>query len=172
MKRTLIIVDLQYDFLKGGSLAVTGADALYAQSVDLIRPLFDQVILTADFHPENHVSFSTFPPHCVANTHGAELAIEQGDDLLLLKGEALDTDEFSAFTNGQRINHVQGDSVYVLGLAGDYCVKQTLLDLLEYAPQKKLYAITDLIHSVDGTTYGPIDYFNGRVAFLTSDQLW
>lgn len=170
MKRTLIIVDVQYDFMEGGSLAVAGADDQYVQSIESIRPLFDQVILTADHHPKNHVSFSIFPPHCIAGTHGAQLAVSPGD-ILLLKGERLEKDEFSAFTDGQHVQNIIGDEVYVLGLAGDYCVKQTLLDLLEYVPQKKVYAVTDLIYSVDGSLYGPTNYFDGKVIFVESKDL-
>ena len=88
-----------------------------------------------------------------------------------MKGKELEKDEFSAFTGGRDIGKIVGDEVYVLGLAGDFCVKQTLLDLLEYAPQKKLYAIKDLIHSVDGTEYGPTDPFDGKVDFITSIEL-
>lgn len=166
-KRTLVIVDVQYDFLQGGSLAVPGADKAYVEAVESIRTLFDQVILSADHHPEHHVSFSIFPPHCVVGTHGAELAVASGD-LLLRKGESLEEDEFSAFSKGRNIEKIIGDEIYVLGLAGDYCVKQTLLDLLEFAPGKKLYAVKDLIKSVDGSEYGPVDHFDGKVTFVDS----
>lgn len=169
--KTAIIVDLQYDFLEGGSLAVAGADDAYVKKIEKIRSHFDQVILTADKHPEGHVSFSIFPPHCIAGTHGAELAISEGSDLLLTKGEDLYYDEFSAFTQGKHIERITGDEVYVFGLAGDYCVKQTLLDVLYFAPEKKLYAVTDLIYSVDGSYYGPVDHFHGQVTFITSDQI-
>ncbi len=169
--KTAIIVDLQYDFLEGGSLAVAGADDAYVKSIEKIRSRFDQVIFTADKHPEGHSSFSIFPPHCVAGTHGAELALDVGDDLLLIKGENLNFDEFSAFTQGKHIDCITGDEVYVFGLAGDYCVKQTLLDLLEFAPEKKVYAVTDLIYSVDKSHYGPVDHFDGKVAFITTDQV-
>lgn len=171
MKKTAIIVDVQYDFLEGGSLGVPGADEAYVEAVKRIRSRFDQVIFTADHHPESHVSFSVFPPHCIAGTHGAQLAISPGDDVLLLKGKALEVDEFSAFSEGRHTDLIIGDEIYVFGLAGDYCVKQTLLDLLQAFPERRLFAVTDLIHSVDGTHYGPVDHFNGRVTFITSDQL-
>ena len=170
MKRTLIIVDLQYDFMEGGALEVKGADTEYAKRIERIQPLFDQVILTADSHPKDHISFITFPPHCVKGTHGAEVAVAKGDELLL-KGKDIARDEFSAFGNGKNIEKIIGDEVYVLGLAGDICVKETLIDLLQFSPTKKLFAIIDLIHSVDGTSYNQVDYFDGKVEFITSDQL-
>jgi nicotinamidase/pyrazinamidase len=170
MKRTLVIVDLQYDFLEGGSLAVKGANTDYVDRVEKIRPFFEQVILTADYHPKDHISFITFPPHCVEGTHGADVAVAKGDELLL-KGEDVARDEFSAFGNGKNIDNIIGDEVYVLGLAGDICVKETLIDLLQFSPTKKLFAIVDLIYSVDGTSYHQVDYFDGKVEFITSDQL-
>ncbi len=170
MKKTLIIVDHKHDFLEGGALAVRGADKEFVKAVERIRPLFDQVILTADWHPADHVSFSVFPPHRVAGTHGAQLAVASGD-LTLLKGQAKDSEEFSAFGSGKHVQSIEGDDVYVIGLAGDYCVKQTLFDLLEFAPQKRLFAIKDLIRSVDGTAYGPVDHFFGKVPFVTSSEL-
>jgi nicotinamidase/pyrazinamidase len=169
-KKSLIIVDVQNDFLEGGALAVPGANKEYVAAVEKIRDKFDQVILTADWHPENHVSFGEFPPHCIANQFGSKPAVAEGD-VLLKKGQEVDKEEFSSFGNGLHVDEIEGDEVYVIGLAGDYCVKQTLLDLLQFAPEKKLYAITDLIYSIDGTTYGPTDYFDKKVEFVTSGQL-
>ncbi|MFA7671572.1 MAG: isochorismatase family protein [Sphaerochaetaceae bacterium] len=170
MKKTLIIVDVQNDFLEGGALAVGGANATYVKKVEQVRRYFDQVILTADSHPDNHISFGEFPVHCVKGTFGSEVAVKEGD-FLLLKGQQYDSEEFSALGGGKNIDLIEGNEVYVLGLAGDYCVKQTLLDLLQYAPDKKLFAVTDLIYSVDGTKYGPVDHFGGKVTFITSDKL-
>lgn len=170
MDKTLILVDIQYDFLEGGSLAVPGADTAYVEAIERIRLLFDQVLLTADSHPAGHVSFSVFPPHCVIGTHGADLAVSRGE-WLLLKGQKLERDEFSAFGGGANIDRITGDNVYVVGLAGDFCVKATILDLLRYAPDKQVFAIVDLIKSVDGTTYGSVDYFDGAVGFIHSEHL-
>jgi len=170
MKKTLVIVDLQYDFMEGGALAVKGADTDYVDRVEKIRPFFDQVILTADDHPSNHFSFELFPPHCIEGTHGADVAVAKGDELLL-KGKDRAKDELSAFGNGKNIENIIGDEIYVLGLAGDYCVKETISDFLTYIPSKKLFAIIDLIYSIDGTSYNDVDYFDGKVAFITSDQL-
>jgi len=170
MKKTLIIVDVQNDFLSGGSLAVGTADADFVKHMESIRSHFDQIILTADNHPSDHISFSTFPPHCVAGTKGAQLAVAPAD-VLLLKGQQKDKEEFSPFEEGKHVDVIEGEEVYVAGLAGDFCVKQSLLDLLVYAPEKKLFAITDLIQSVDGRNYDAVDYFDGKVTFLSSKEL-
>ena len=91
MKRALIIVDLQNDFVPGGALAVTGGDQIIPL-VNHLQRLFDLVVATQDWHPANHGSFAAnhpgrqpfesttlaglpqvlWPIHCVEGTNGAE----------------------------------------------------------------------------------------------------
>ena len=57
----LVVVDMQYDFLPGGSLAVAGGDEI----VPLINQLatrFKNVVLTQDWHPSDHISFASQHP--------------------------------------------------------------------------------------------------------------
>ena len=51
--KALIIVDVQYDFMPGGALAVAGGDKI-AGPIVKIRDLFDCVVFTQDWHPANH----------------------------------------------------------------------------------------------------------------------
>src|SRR3989344_9625282 len=77
----LIVVDVQNDFLPGGSLAVPEGDAVVPV---LNRYLAEfsahelPIYATRDWHPANHCSFTAqggpWPPHCVAETHGAQFA--------------------------------------------------------------------------------------------------
>jgi nicotinamidase/pyrazinamidase len=120
----LLVVDLQYDFLPGGSLAVPRADEILGPIAGLIRR-FETVVATQDFHPPGHVSFASshpgarafqtialpsaagerreqvlWPDHCVAGTPGAALARDLPDDalsLILRKGMRVDVDSYSAF---------------------------------------------------------------------------
>jgi nicotinamidase/pyrazinamidase len=91
--RTLILLDIQNDFLPGGALAVPEGDAVIPLA-NRIQPLFPLVVATQDWHPPNHGSFvanhpgknvfeqvdlnglpqTLWPVHCVQNTPGAELA--------------------------------------------------------------------------------------------------
>jgi nicotinamidase/pyrazinamidase len=90
--RALILVDLQYDFLPGGALAVARGDETIAVARALM-PQFDTVVATQDWHPRDHQSFAAnhpgrqpgelselgglpqvlWPVHCVQHTRGAEL---------------------------------------------------------------------------------------------------
>ena len=66
----LIVVDIQNDFCEGGALEVPDASKIIDKSNKLIN-IFDQVILTQDWHPYNHISF--------ASQHKGKKFIELGD---------------------------------------------------------------------------------------------
>ncbi len=88
---SLIIVDLQNDFLPGGALPVPHGDEVIPLANEL-QPKFELVLATKDWHPPDHGSFAAnhkgkkpgdriildgieqilWPVHCVQNTHGAE----------------------------------------------------------------------------------------------------
>lgn len=91
--KALLLIDIQNDFMPGGSLAVTDGDAVIPVVNDLM-PGYDLVVATQDWHPEDHGSFAAnhagknvfeqtllgdlpqtlWPVHCVQNTGGALFA--------------------------------------------------------------------------------------------------
>ena len=81
--RALIIVDVQNDFCEGGSLAVAGGSAVARGISSLLASPghgYDHVVATEDYHidPGSHFAAEpdyaqSWPPHCVAGSHGAEL---------------------------------------------------------------------------------------------------
>ena len=123
--RALLLVDLQYDFLPGGAVAVPRGDEAIAVARRLI-PHFKTVVATQDWHPSDHGSFAAnhpgtepgqviqleglpqvlWPVHCVQGTRGAEL--HEGIDRSRLsavfrKGEDPKVDSYSGFfDNGRR----------------------------------------------------------------------
>ena len=129
MANALIVVDIQNDFLPGGALAVAEGDAVVAP-VNALMPLFDTVVLTADWHPADHASFASehpgkapfetiempygtqvlWPQHCVAGSEGAAFAAGLKTGLAGYLRERCVTD------------------VFVCGLATDFCVTWTALD--------------------------------------------
>ena len=74
----LLVIDLQRDFLPGGSLAVPGGEAVLAP-VDRCLARFDArglpIVASRDWHPLGHASFlgsgGRWPQHCVADSPGA-----------------------------------------------------------------------------------------------------
>ncbi len=90
--KTLIILDVQNDFMPRGSLAVANGH-LIVPVINGLLPKFDLIVATQDWHPVNHKSFASnhrgkkpyekimlhgkeqilWPNHCVQGTAGAEL---------------------------------------------------------------------------------------------------
>jgi nicotinamidase/pyrazinamidase len=98
---------------------------------------YDLVAATRDWHPPDHQSFAEqWPVHCVAGTEGADLhpALDRSRvDVIVDKGTAVDTDGYSGFegTQLEALLRERGiTNVTVVGLATDYCVKNTALDAL------------------------------------------
>ena len=141
MSRALVIVDFQNDFCPGGALAVPDGDAIAPRLNDLAGSgEYDVVVATRDWHPPDHGSFAEqggpWPVHCVAGTPGAELhhALDPTPiDAVVDKGQARDTEGYSGFEGTQLAALLRDrdvEHVTVVGLATDYCVKNTALDAL------------------------------------------
>lgn len=120
----LIIVDVQNDFCPGGALAVPGGDEI-VPVVNALARRFDNVVLTQDWHPADHVSFASshagmspfdlielaygpqvlWPDHCVQGTAGAEF--HAGLDvphaqMIVRKGYRQGVDSYSGFLEADR----------------------------------------------------------------------
>lgn len=158
MASALVIVDVQNDFTPGGALAVPQGDEI----VERINALaasgdYELVVATRDWHPADHNSFAEqggpWPVHCVAGTQGAQLhpaLVQLHIDITVDKGQAVDTDGYSGFerTDLEEILRERGiTNVTVVGLATDYCVKNTALDALRAGFQ--VTVDTDAVRGVE-----------------------
>jgi nicotinamidase/pyrazinamidase len=159
MSRALVIVDFQNDFTPpDGALAVPDGDAIADRVNELARSgEFDLVVATRDWHPPDHGSFAErggpWPVHCVADTPGAQLhpGLDASRvDVIVDKGQDPDTEGYSGF-EGTRLEELLRehgiDEVTVVGLATDYCVKNTALDALRAGLQ--VTVDTDAIRGVE-----------------------
>ncbi|HUI32406.1 MAG TPA: isochorismatase family protein [Dysgonamonadaceae bacterium] len=153
-KKALLIVDVQNDFCPGGSLAIKEGNDI----VPVINELMDKVdvvITTQDWHPEGSTHFEDWPVHCVADTKGSELnpkLDKQKIDQKVLKGTRDDNHGYSAFdaTNISLEDYLKEQdvgSLYVVGLATDYCVRASALDALKLGFHT--YVVTDAIAAVN-----------------------
>ena len=61
-RAVLVVIDVQYSFLPGGSLAVANGDEVIAP-INRLGKLFQNVVLTQDWHPAGHVSFASSHAH-------------------------------------------------------------------------------------------------------------
>ncbi|WEK04154.1 MAG: bifunctional nicotinamidase/pyrazinamidase [Candidatus Devosia phytovorans] len=120
----LVVVDVQYDFLPEGNLAVAGGDEI-VPLVNTLAKKFTNVAFTQDWHPADHISFASqhpgkapfetveldygtqvlWPDHCIWNSHGAELSagldIPHGQ-LIIRKGYNRGIDSYSGFQEADR----------------------------------------------------------------------
>jgi nicotinate phosphoribosyltransferase len=135
-RTALIAVDVQGDFLPGGTLPVPGGDAVVGELLGLAAGA-DLVVATRDLHPPGHASFQerggAWPAHCVAGTPGAALhpRIDAAADLVVSKGRDPERDAHSGFdgTDLAAMLRARGvERVVIGGLATDYCVRATALD--------------------------------------------
>lgn len=128
----LLVVDIQNDFLPGGSLAVAKGDEIIGP-INALAEKFRHVVLTQDWHPQGHISFASshagkqvfeqvdlpygpqilWPDHCIQGTNGAgfsaTLDIPKAE-MIIRKGYHPATDSYSAFT--------EADGKTKTGLAG------------------------------------------------------
>ncbi len=139
MGRALLIIDFQNDFCPGGALAVPHGDEIAPRVTELLDSGgFDLVVATRDWHPPNHNSFEAqggpWPPHCVQGTDGAELhsSLDRSKiDVMVDAGFRPDLEGYSGFEETDleaQLREHGIDSVTVVGLATDYCVRATALD--------------------------------------------
>jgi nicotinamidase-related amidase len=154
-RTALIAVDVQGDFLPGGSLGV-------ADGFAVVEPLLHaaggagMVVATRDWHPPDHVSFAArggpWPVHCVAGTPGAALhpRIDLVAGVVVSKGSNRDVEAYSGFDGTPLATLLRGSGVRRLvvgGLATDYCVRATVLHAL--GEGFEVAVLRDAVRAVD-----------------------
>ncbi|KXU86659.1 nicotinamidase [Caballeronia megalochromosomata] len=120
-----LVVDVQYDFMPGGALAVARGDEV-VPVINRLARAFSHVVLTQDWHPRSHVSFAAnhagrqpfemmtlpygeqvlWPVHCVQDTQGAALHRDlhvPHARLVIRKGHHEHVDSYSAFLEADRV---------------------------------------------------------------------
>ena len=144
----LIVVDVQNDFADpSGGLYVRAGEEVVALVNDEIRAAHDggaPVVYTQDWHPESTPHFEKdggiWPVHCVTDTWGAELHPDLDVRGPVVRKGTSGEDGYSGFTERDPVSGEPHPTqlaallspdvrrLVVVGLAGDYCVKETALD--------------------------------------------
>jgi len=158
----LIVVDVQNDFLHGGSMAVPDGEAVIAplnRIIDIFQPKGFPIYAVRDMHPSNHCSFKAqggpCPAHCMVGTPGAEFAPSLGLPafaMMIAKAATADKDACSAFdgTNLDFQFMMYGvKRVFIGGLDIGDCLLNTVQEMLKKGLQ--VHPISDGIRAQGGT---------------------
>ncbi|GAA3035654.1 isochorismatase family protein [Gordonia defluvii] len=153
----LIVVDVQYDFCEGGSLAVVGGLGMASRLAAALRDeafvgRYDVLVTTQDWHIDPGAHFAaagqvpdfqtSWPVHCVAGSDGARIIAELDDAVAgietipvirVFKGHySAAYSGFEGVTGDDErlLDRLRSDGVTdvdIAGIATDYCVKQTAI---------------------------------------------
>lgn len=158
--------------VKDGDSIVPTANKL----IDFFEEKKQLVVATKDWHPLNHKSFAVnscknvgdfgdlnglpqvfWPIHCVQDTEGSEFHKDLKKVAnIIYKGQNTGVDSYSGFFDNGKIYETNLNStlkssdiktLYIMGLATDYCVKYTVLDALELGYE--VYLVEDGIKGVN-----------------------
>jgi nicotinamidase/pyrazinamidase len=174
MARALLVIDVQNDFTEGGALGVDGGAAAAEAITDYLRAhpdRYEVVFASRDWHhgdDDNGGHFATdaepdfvttWPPHCVSGTPGAEyhpafdaslvdVHVKKGQGVpaySIFEGTTEDGASFPA-----ELDRLGVTDVDVVGIATDYCVRASALDAL--AAGRRVTVLEDLVAAVDPVT--------------------
>jgi nicotinamidase/pyrazinamidase len=165
MRKHLIIVDVQNDFVEGSLGVERGLNIIPNINKLSNSGMFDTIVATQDWHPAGHCSFDIWPVHCVQNYWGSELHndLDQSNiNIIFRKGMKIDVDSYSAFFDNAGketllaryyVPNLDNDEefdneFYIVGIATDFCVKATALDCMKYFETEKVTVILDACASV------------------------
>ena len=175
---TLVVVDGQYAFCNpAGALYVSGAETAVEHILHFIHTheKLAEVIFTVDWHQARDASFipqgGPWPPHCIGFSKGSQIDERLVQACLdreipfqvIRKGEVIETEEYGAFQHIEKLSGgryrlaTMTDEVIcadhrmvICGVAGDYCVLETLRNLLNGGLSVDVFASG--IASIDGGT--------------------
>ncbi len=144
--QTLLLVDLQNDFLPKGALAVKDGDRIIPLVNEMIHYPFDLIVTTKDWHPADHGSFASnhqkktgqhvklagidqilWPDHCIQGTKGADYAPNWDTtkiDHVVYKGTDPSIDSYSAFFDNRHFkstgldDYLKSKNAKILYIAG------------------------------------------------------
>lgn len=167
---TLVVIDPQVDFVSG-SLAVSSAHEamsyLAQWGLEHIEEI-ESVVFTSDQHPFDHCSFTpqggVWPSHCVRYTEGAAITPEllplvhevyrrHIPFCMVEKATTPERDSYSAFSETVPLAIEQAQRIVLAGIAGDYCVLESLKDLIRHGYAERITLLSaGIAHIDDGST--------------------
>ena len=139
MKKALIVVDMQKDFIDG-SLGTKEAVAIVPnviRKIEEYRKNGDKIIFTMDTHSENYIDTNEgkhLPVvHCIKGSYGWKIP----EDILVSEGTVIEKPSFG-FTKWNEYGLEEMDEIELIGLCTDICVVSNALILKALFPEKRI----------------------------------
>lgn len=156
--KEILVIDCQYDFIDGTLACIHSEEAVKNIAAFINANPGAKVYYSADWHSPKHCSYipngGTWPVHCQAGTHGAEIhetfsqniknpEQRPNDSTIYYKGNNDALEEYSAFSArnkaGRELNQDIGNDVIVCGIASEFCVRESVLALLKSGRKVGVY---------------------------------
>jgi len=152
-RHTHIVIDVLNDFISG-SMACQHTEEAIAKIIERINAHPDEEVLyVCDAHPANHCSFVSqggiWPVHCIKSSFGQAIDLSfytriqrshqrpRISENIFEKGSTADQEEYSGYFAACRSGKilkdmlVPGQAVIVSGIATEFCVLETVKDLMQ-----------------------------------------
>ena len=154
MKKTLIVVDMQKDFVTG-CLGSKEAQAIVPAMVKFVKSFDGEIIFTKDTHEENYIETQEgkkLPvPHCIRGTDGWEIIPELAEiakKSKVFEKPTFGSKELAAYIAGEAL-----DEVTLIGVCTGICVLNNATLIKAFAPEIPVKVIADLCACVTPVTH-------------------
>lgn len=136
MKKLLVVVDCQNDFIDG-ALGTPEAVAIIPNVVEKIRNWDGDIIATLDTHTEDYLSTNEgkhLPvPHCINGTVGHQIRSEIKEELIEKNATYISKGKFGSLALAEK--SMNYEYVELVGLCTDICVVSNALILKASFPE-------------------------------------
>ena len=152
-RRIHIIIDVLNDFISGTMVCHHAKEAISKITERINTHPYEEVRYVCDAHPSQHISFiehgGQWPTHCIKHSFGQQIDLSfytcinqpscrpRISENVFEKGCCPDCEEYSGFnamgTQGKTLGETlyRGQPVLVSGIATEFCVLETVKDLLQ-----------------------------------------
>ena len=145
MKKILIVVDMQNDFIDG-SLGTKEAESIVDHVVEEINKDYSLVIATRDTHPENYLKTNEgkhLPvKHCIKNSEGWQIRPEVFEAIEAKEYLVIDKPTFGSEKLVEILKKINEEeeieTITLIGLCTDICVVSNALLVKAAFPEKRI----------------------------------
>ncbi len=141
MKKILVVVDMQNDFVSG-SLGSEDAKAIVGNVTDKIRGWQDDIVCTYDTHYENYLETKEgkmLPvKHCIENTEGWQLNADVASALESKNYITFRKPTFGSEELAKHLKENQYEEIHFIGLCTDICVISNVMLAKAALPESQI----------------------------------